>query len=341
MDRTWTKRARKQTKKQKKPPGKKKENYAARRVVAGAAVLLSLAGLILLTNGAAARRLLQLALPVTLSASRPARTAGPALTILRVDVEEGVGGDMRIEVLSPKTPLAVNLGGSEPRVLIYHTHATEAYTQNDTYRYKESGGWRTKDNTKNIVAVGALLAEELRAQGCNVLHDTTDHEPPKLSTAYSRSRETIEKYKAQYPKLTMFIDVHRDAGKDPAYVMIDGKRIARMMFVVGTGEGLTGTGFGQMPDFESNYALALSITNRLADVNERLMRNIRVKTGRYNQHVSSQCLLVEMGDNANSLEDALNAVPYLARAIVESASGITAPSSAPAATQAPLWAPRQ
>ena len=45
------------------------------------------------------------------------------------------------------------------------------------------------------------------------------------------------------------------------------------------------------------------------------MRNIRVKTGRYNQHISNQCLLVEVGHNANTLEQALNAVEYLAEAI--------------------------
>lgn len=47
------------------------------------------------------------------------------------------------------------------------------------------------------------------------------------------------------------------------------------------------------------------------------MRNIRVKTGRYNQHISDQCLLVEVGHNANTLEQALNAVEYLAEAIAQ------------------------
>ena len=68
-----------------------------------------------------------------------------------------------------------------------------------------------------------------------------------------------------------------------------------MMFVVGTGEGATGTGFGEKPDFAANYALAKRITEYLAGIDERLVRNIRVKTGRYNQHISDQCLLVEVG----------------------------------------------
>ena len=69
----------------------------------------------------------------------------------------------------------------------------------------------------NIVTVGERLAELLRDRyGISVIHDTTDHEPPKLSTAYSRSVETMEKYKEEYPSITIFIDVHRDAyGTDP------------------------------------------------------------------------------------------------------------------------------
>ena len=257
------------------------------------------------------------------------------MTIARVDVDEGVGEAMRIEVLSPKVPSSVELGGSEPRILIYHTHYTEAYTQTEDHKYVESGEWRTYDESASVVAVGELLAQILRDKyGCNVIHDKTNHEPPKLATSYSRSEVTMKKYKEQYPSLTMFIDVHRDAGKVDTSVKIDGKKVARLMFVVGTGEGATGTGYKEMPDFESNYALALAITNRLADFNENLARNVRVKTGRYNQHISSQCLLAEIGDNANTLEEALNAVPYLAQAIVECSQGMGSAAAQPASAGA-------
>ena len=156
-----------------------------------------------------------------------------------------------------------------------------------------------------------------------MLHDTTDHEPPKLATAYSRSEETMRDYQQKYPSLEVFIDVHRDAyGNSDTpitdYLELDGTEVARMMFVVGTGEGATGTGFDEMPDFESNYALAEAITNRLTAIDSRLARPIRVKTGRYNQHISSHCLLVEVGHNCNSLDQALAAIPYLADAIAAS-----------------------
>lgn len=245
------------------------------------------------------------------------------ITIDRADVEMDVGDEIRFELLKePDAAGDIDLDGKEPRILIYHTHTTEAYAQVKGAKYKESGDWRTRENDKNIVAVGEVITKRLREKyGLSVLHDTTDHEPPKLGTAYSRSVETMKRYKEEYPGITMFIDVHRDAGKfrneGGDYVVIDGKPVARMMFVVGTGEGATGTGFDEMPDFAANYALAKRMTEQLNQIHPLLMRNIRVKTGRYNQHISDQCLLIEVGHNINTLEDALNAAELFADALAQ------------------------
>lgn len=245
---------------------------------------------------------------------------GADIKISRTQVDPGVSDDILIELNGEKSPVdPIEKESDAPTILIYHTHTLEAYTSSEKYPYTERGGqWRTNDNTRNIVTVGELLAEELRARGFHVLHDTTDHEPPKLATSYSRSEKTMKKYKEEYPSLQMFIDVHRDAsGGDNAndFCMVDGVETARMMFVVGTGKGATGSGYGEMPDFESNYALAKALTEYMSERNEGLMRDIRVKTGRYNQHISSQCLLVEVGHNMNTLDHALAAIPHLAEAI--------------------------
>lgn len=247
-------------------------------------------------------------------------------------IEENSSPGITLE-LSNKDDAAPIQWGSAPAILIYHTHATEAYFKTEDCNYEDNGQWRTLENDKNVIAVGNRLAEILQNQyGISVIHDITNHEPPKLATAYSRSVKTMEQYREEYPSLVMYIDLHRDSyGNDPQevadYVTIDGKECARLMFVVGTGEGATGTGYGEMPDFEANYALAECITEKLAEVDKKLVRNIRVKTGRYNQHISNKCLLVEVGHNANTLEQALNSVEYLAAAIAATGDMDTAASS--------------
>jgi len=221
----------------------------------------------------------------------------PRLTDIQLDREQALA--------------MLDLRGQAPRILIYHTHTTEAYTQTPENPYEQAGDWRTRDNTKNVVAVGEALALCLReVYGFTVLHDTTDHEPPKLATAYERSEATMRRIRQAYPSIELCIDLHRDSytvtdKPTTDFVALNGAELARIMLVTGQG-------------FETSYALAQRITERLQSIDARLARPIREKTGRYNQHITDHCILVELGHNANTLEQALASVPYLAEAIAVS-----------------------
>ena len=210
----------------------------------------------------------------------------------------------------------ISLRGTEPKILIYHTHTQEAYFPTEQYPYRESSKWRTSDSTRSVVAVGERLKEILEKQyGFCVIHDTTNHEPPKLASAYERSEQTMRAYAERYPSIVLFIDLHRDAyGNDPKapadYVTVDGTECARMMFVVGRGEA-----YSDKPYYQTNFALASRITEHLNEFASNFTRPIRDKKGRYNQHIGAHCLLVEVGHNANTLEQALASMPYLAESI--------------------------
>ncbi|MBR4079089.1 MAG: stage II sporulation protein P, partial [Christensenellaceae bacterium] len=200
------------------------------------------------------------------------------------------------------------------RILIYHTHLTEAYRQEETGKYKESGEYRTFDEAYNLSAVGEVLKSELEKLGHEVIHDKTNHEPPKLSTAYERSVKTMEKYDG----IDLYIDLHRDASgpsNTDDVVVINGERCARMMFVVGQGIRSDGTEYDPKPNFEKTFSLAETISENVKAYDEAFMRDTRIKNGRYNQHISDNCILVEVGHNMNTLTEAKNAVGYLARAI--------------------------
>lgn len=230
--------------------------------------------------------------------------------------------EIKLEIIefTNDAPKEFFVGAQGPQILIYHTHTQEAYRQIIGEEYVETGSWRTAEHDQSVVAVGDILTDELEDYGYTVLHDTTNHEPPKLSTSYSRSLETMESYSDDYSSISVFIDVHRDAYGDiesgkKDIVTINGDECARVMFVVGTGEGKTGSGFANKPNYESNYKLALAVTNQLESIKKGFTRPIRVKTGRYNQHVSDMCLLIEVGHNANSLEQAKNTSKYVALAL--------------------------
>ena len=246
--------------------------------------------------------------------------AQPTPTVQPIISEPEDNGDVAIredilEAIKPKTYEV----SKDTTILIYHTHAAEAYRQEGGYAYEESEEFRTLDNTKNVVAAGEALKKALESYGYAVIHDTANVEAPELESAYSRSLEVMQKY----PEADIYIDLHRNAAdaelKKDDVVMIGGKRCARMFFVVGTGVGTYDGEYDVRPDWMENYRFALSVMDKIKTVNPDLVLPIRTKAGRYNQHISNRCLLLELGHNANTMDDILNSVPYVAKAISETA----------------------
>ena len=215
-----------------------------------------------------------------------------------------------LEVLSVQAPAA-----KQKRVYIYHTHTYEAYEMDEKNKYTPTETWRTADHDYNMVRVGAELAARLREAGIFVQHDTTDYEPPRLSTAYSRSLEGLQK--ASEEGYDLYIDLHRDSyskGNGANVIEVDGKNAARLLILIGQG---TGSGLDEKPDWEANQRAAQMISDKLNQRAEGLCRGVSLKSGRYNQQAATPSMLIEVGNNKNTLPEALNAMEPLARAICQ------------------------
>ena len=251
----------------------------------------------------------------------PARTLVPTTT-------EGyvVTGDVYINNRSDKSfdaslfdgTFDASLSEEGPQVLIVHTHGSEAYTMPEGQEYVPSSEYRTTDCEYNTVRVGRELAATLEEAGLSVIHDETLHDYPQYSGAYDRSLETIESYLEQYPTISIVLDVHRDAVADGEGNMVKvvssvaGVNAAQMTFVVGTdGGGL------EHPNWAENLKLAAAVQQDLCEDYPTLMRPITVRNSRYNQHVTTGTLLVEMGAAGNSLDEALLSAQLLGQSLAE------------------------
>ena len=215
-------------------------------------------------------------------------------------------------------PSALTAEGDGPKVLIVHTHTSEAYTPEPGWEYESSDPLRTGDAEHSVVRLGTRVAELLNAHGIETLHDTALNDYPSYNGAYERMRQTIEGYLAQYPSIEMVLDLHRDAADDPAGMPVaftaevDGARCAQLMLVVGTDEGgLT------HPDWKENLANALKLQALLNRIAPGLCRDIDLRTERFNQHETPGSLLVEFGCTGNTLAEALRSADYLAQALCE------------------------
>lgn len=222
-------------------------------------------------------------------------------------------------------PSTLDFSGDGPKILIVHTHASEAYTQEPGFTYEPSDTLRTQDETRSVIRIGSEIARILEDAGIETLHDTTHNDYPSYDGSYARMQTIIESYLAQYPSIQMVLDVHRDAVEDragfPAALAanIDGEDYARLMFVVGTDEG----GLAH-PRWQENLANALKLQALVNRSAPGLCRDIDLRTERFNQHETDGSLLCEFGASGNTLSQALRTARVFAGALVSFIHGVNA-----------------
>lgn len=225
-------------------------------------------------------------------------------------------------------PLDWDLTGSQPTVLIFHTHATECYTKQAGESYEASSDYRTTDPDYNMISVGQALADTLEAGGISVLHDTTLHDAASYDGAYAAARETVSAYLAQYPSIRLVLDLHRDAADMPSGQLVtsatvSGQPSAQLMLVVGSDGGDY-----SHPDWQKNLSLALKLHVLLESQNPGLCRHLCLRNSRYNQDLSPGMLLVEVGGAGDTRQEACTAVQALGQAILSLSAGSTTADSA-------------
>lgn len=206
---------------------------------------------------------------------------------------------------------------SKPTILIYHSHTTESYSLLDLGYYTKSDS-RSKDKSKNMVRVGDELALYLQKAGFNVIHDTAIHDTD-YNSSYDSSREVVEKYLEKYPSIDITIDVHRDditysnKTKVKPTAVINGKKAARMMIISGCEYGKV-TNF---PDWEHNLRFNLQVQNKVNELYKGLMRPILFSERKYNMYETHYSFLLEVGTDANTLDEACYSARLFGKALGE------------------------
>lgn len=219
-----------------------------------------------------------------------------------------------------RKPLNWKLSGSEPTVLIVHTHATESYTKSGE-TYTESARFRTLDEGYNMISVGDRVAELLEAGGVRVIHDRTLHDYPSYNGSYSHARRSIRDYLKEYPTIQLVLDLHRDASGDlnnqlRTLATVDGEASAQLMLVMGTNAaGLS------HPHWQQNLSLGLKLHAQLERIAPGITRPIDLRAQRFNQDMTTGSLLIEVGAAGNTHREAIRAAEVLAEAILAIANG--------------------
>lgn len=194
---------------------------------------------------------------------------------------------------------------TEPQILIYHTHATESYSDSRA-GYEED----------TVTGQGTLLAAALQSRGFSVIHDTTQYDVKNgmdnRSYAYSTARPSITALLEKYPSIEVVIDLHRDSGAK-RLTYIDGIATARVMLFNGLSRDRNGwLDDLYNPQLEMNLSFSLQTFLVGREMYGNLMYPIYLKNYRYNMHLMGRYLLIELGTESNTVEEASNAIEPLA-----------------------------
>lgn len=225
--------------------------------------------------------------------------------------------------IMPELPLRTD---GTPMVLIYHTHTTESYVAEKTGRYDDSFNFRTTEPDKNMVSVGDAIAEQLAAAGIGVVHAREIHDFPVWTGSYSNSAETIRSVLEQYPEICIALDIHRDAISDGKTVIapvaeVNGKQSAQIMIISGCDDGTMG-----MPDYRKNFHFASRLQETAETMFPGFTRPILFDYRKYNQDLTAGSLLIEVGSQGNTLEEAQYAGELVGQALSETIRKLAADS---------------
>lgn len=212
----------------------------------------------------------------------------------------------------------VKLSGDKVQVLIMHTHGTEAYTPTSENYYTPTDTDRTTDKNYNVLRVGQLITDILNARGIKTVHSETLNDSPAYSGSYTRALSDISAYIKENPSIKLVIDVHRDAmvasngTKYKTVADIQGRQAAQLMLVCGTDAG------GLVHDgWRDNLSFQLKLQDRLNTAYPGIMRPVNIRAARFNQHVTTGSMLLEVGTSGNTLEEALISADIFANQLAD------------------------
>lgn len=204
---------------------------------------------------------------------------------------------------------------NNPQILIFHTHgASERFIDSDPSSKAES-----------IVGVGRILKEVLEKKyGYQVIHDETEYDRVNgridRNKAYNKAYKGVKVTLEKYPDIQVVIDLHRDGvgRKVHRLTTINGKKTAQVMFFNGLSRNRKGNiKYLKNENLQSNLAFSLQLKMKSMELYSDFSKPVYLKGYRYNLHLRKRSLLIELGNENNTLQEAKNAMEPLARVLNE------------------------
>ena len=213
------------------------------------------------------------------------------------------------EMMNPAKLLGYNVSIDEEEkkksiILIYHTHSSETYS--DSVKGKRSD---------TVVGVGDYLTKLLEEKGYKVIHDTTAYDVKNGKwnrESYDTALPNLKKYIKENPEIIVTIDLHRNSGREKVVTTMNGVNVAQIMLFNGVSRNKNGARTGlENPNLQGNLAFSLKLLMCSMDKYPDFAKKTYIKGYRYNLHLVPRALLIEVGNDKNTVAEAKAAmVPF-------------------------------
>lgn len=220
-------------------------------------------------------------------------------------------------IIDSKYTNDIRVTKDKPQILIYHTHSSETYSDSPKNNYHST------DIENSVMSVGSVLSTELTDKGWGVVH-STKYNDLSYNESYITSGKTLQSLLSEYNSVKIAIDLHRDGQSvkneqakksvhDKYTTEINGETVAKFFLVVGQRNQNVGELKRQAEEItalaEKKYpGLVCPVVTK--------------QYGRFNQYMSDNGLLIEIGNNATSTKEAQSTCKYVAEILDEYYSDI-------------------
>jgi stage II sporulation protein P len=214
---------------------------------------------------------------------------------------------------TPKPVSAAVTTNKKNVVLIYHSHNRESWVPELGIKDPD----KAYDEKINITLVGKRLAQDLQDLGIGAVDYSTDYSSQEKGYnfiySYKYSSKTVREAFAANPAIQYVFDIHRDSqNRNLTTKTINGKDYAQVLFIIGQ----------KNPNWELNEQFATKIHEGMEQKMPGISRGIWGKSAHdgnaeYNQSLSPNNILIEIGGPYNTIAECNRTVDLLAHVIAD------------------------
>ncbi|MCL7747281.1 stage II sporulation protein P [Halalkalibacter alkaliphilus] len=241
--------------------------------------------------------------------------SAPPMDVMMAEREATQESLAQLEEMEKEAQQSQGATNGEKIVHIIHSHNTESFLPELETNVPNEAFHRQI----NITLVGEKLAQELEKRGIGVEVEDRDIQQNlqerswQYSQSYDQSREFVKEAMANNEDLKFFFDLHRDTiPRENTTVTINGVEYARTVFVIG----------GRHGNYDQNLQLAKELHELIEKKYPGLSRGVLLndrpgQNGIYNQDLSGNSILIEMGGIYNTLTEANRTAEAIADVFAE------------------------